>query len=63
MVWDFVNIVPLTEEETGIKENKAETAIEEIARYNLGGQAIKGTQKGVHIIRMKDGTTKKVLVK
>lgn len=31
--------------------------------YNIGGQKIAGKQKGINIIRMEDGTTKKVLVK
>lgn len=34
-----------------------------IARYNLNGQMINGTQKGINIMKMSDGTTKKVLVK
>lgn len=33
------------------------------ARYNAAGQLIKAPQRGLNIVRMKDGTVKKVLVK
>lgn len=36
---------------------------EEVARYSINGQRIIGVQKGLNIIRMSDGTTRKVLVK
>ncbi|MGI6222099.1 MAG: hypothetical protein ACOYJG_00650 [Prevotella sp.] len=35
----------------------------EVARYNVSGQRINGKCNGVNIIKMSDGTTKKVLVK
>lgn len=34
-----------------------------VARYNMNGQQISAPQKGINILRMSDGTTKKVLVK
>ena len=37
--------------------------IDDAAIYNVSGQRIKTLQKGVNIIRMKDGKTKKVFVK
>jgi len=32
-------------------------------RYNLSGQRINGAQRGINIVRMKNGTVRKVLVK
>ena len=37
--------------------------IVEVARFNLQGIRINDQQPGVNIIKMSDGTTKKVLVK
>ena len=34
-----------------------------IRHYNLSGQIIKKGSKGVNIIRMNDGSTKKIIVK
>jgi hypothetical protein len=47
---------------TGIKAVKQEEATE-TERYTTGGQVINKPQKGINIIRMSDGMTKKVLVK
>ena len=35
----------------------------EAARYNINGKLISSPQKGVNIVKMSDGTIKKVLVK
>ncbi len=35
----------------------------ELQRYTLDGRIIKNSHKGINIIQMKNGTTKKVLVK
>jgi len=35
----------------------------EVARYNIKGKLISSPQKGVNIIKMSDGSIKKVLVK
>jgi hypothetical protein len=52
---------------TGIESidvyNTSEGSPIEVARYNMNGQQIDAPQKGVNIIRMSDGTTKKVYVK
>lgn len=52
---------------TGIEsidvDNTSEESSIEVARYNMNGQQIDAPQKGVNIIRMSDGTTKKVYVK
>lgn len=45
----------------GVDGGKADLKVTGI--YNLGGQRIGSKQKGVNIIRLEDGTTKKVLVK
>ena len=34
-----------------------------VARYNLNGQKINGAQKGINIIKMSDGTARKIIVK
>ena len=52
---------------TGIEsidvDNTSEESSIEVARYNMNGQLIDTPQSGVNIIRMSDGTTKKVYVK
>ncbi len=61
---DFGNIVALTDEEITLGElritdNKKMSNDEEI--YDLGGRKLSLMQKGINIIRMKDGSTRKVL--
>lgn len=46
---------------SGIFEKKAAEAVE-VARYNAAGQAI-AAQKGLNIVKMSDGTTRKVMCK
>lgn len=52
---------------TGIKDIYSEPSEKElatvIARYNMNGQLIATPQKGVNILRMSDGSVKKVYVK
>jgi hypothetical protein len=47
---------------TGI-EPVAKVSTAEQSRYNLRGQRVDGRQKGINIVRMSDGTTRKVLVR
>ena len=57
---DFVNIkegLP-----AGIKASEIKGS-NEVKRYDLSGRAVKHSSRGVNIIQMDDGTTKKVLVK
>jgi len=57
---DFVNIkegLP-----AGIKASEIKGS-NEVKRYDLSGRAVKHSSRGVNIIRMDDGTTKKVVVK
>ena len=58
----FGQIVPLTEEETGIDTIKSE-ATHTTDIYTLEGKQLPSLKKGINIIRNSDGTTKKVLVK
>ena len=44
-------------------EFSGKSSSEEVARYNISGQQVDKNHKGVTIIRMADGTTKKVVVK
>ena len=57
---DFVNIVEGSP--TGIKASERKGP-NEFMRYDLSGRAIKNPSRGINIIQMDDGTTKKVLVK
>lgn len=58
----FKEVVALTDQETGI-EGFANDSKTEVARYTIGGQRVNKQRKGLNIIRMSDGTTKKVVVK
>lgn len=60
----FSNIVEATEYTTGIRGVSADSnnAVE-TARYSIGGQAVGKQHKGLSIIRMSDGSVKKVVVK
>ncbi|MBR4405135.1 MAG: leucine-rich repeat domain-containing protein [Bacteroidaceae bacterium] len=63
-IWKyFGKIVALTSDETDIEYVKNNSNVSECVRYTLGGQVLKSAQKGINIIRMSDGTTKKVLNK
>ena len=60
----FGNIVPLTEDEIdAVEDVQAAGVATETDRYDLQGHMIAGPQKGINIIRMSDGTVRKVLVK
>ena len=56
----FVNIKE--GDPSGITNVETERA-KEIRRYTLNGRSVKDSHKGVNIIQMDNGTTKKVLVK
>ena len=57
----FGTIVPLTDEETGIESVTTEKKAESF--FTLDGKAVDSPQKGVNIIRMENGKTKKVYVR
>lgn len=49
---------------TGIAANKWNSVeLREVARYTIDGKRISAPQKGINIIRMSDGSTRKVVVK
>lgn len=60
----FANIMEATEYATGIRGISADSnnAVE-TARYSIGGQAVGKQHKGLSIVRMSDGSVKKVIVK
>ena len=58
----FGSIVTLTDEETAIKSTDRDGA-SEMLRFTLDGHRISSPQKGVNIIRTRDGQTRKVVVK
>jgi len=49
--------------ETGIKAVSTSTSALEVERYTTDGKRITSPQKGINIIRMSNGTVKKVIVK
>ena len=48
---------------TKIEDVKADNILVEKARYSLDGKMLLAPKKGINIIKMSDGTTKKVFVK
>ena len=57
----FANIVEGIE--NAVKSVETDAKAEETERYNVGGQRISSPQKGLNIVKMSDGTTRKVVVK
>ena len=58
---DFVNIVEGTP--TGITSITTKEETSNVSVYDLNGRRLTEPQKGINIIKMSDGTTKKVFVK
>ena len=48
---------------SGVKEIVPGKGVSEIAHYSLDGKRVSATQKGVHVIRLADGSTRKVVVR
>lgn len=48
---------------TGISEVAGSESVKEVARYSINGLQLQAPQKGINIVKMSDGTTRKVLVK
>ena len=60
----FGNIVPLTDDEIDAVEDVLAAGVAaEVDRYNLQGHRTIAPHRGINIIRMSDGTVRKVLVK
>ena len=55
----FGTILPITS--TGINYNTANKEVTIDAVYDLDGKRSNGTSRGLNIIRMSDGTTRKVM--
>jgi hypothetical protein len=63
---DFGNIVALTEEESdpsSIVLTNSDSSPYPIKYFNLDGKRISKPQRGLNIIKMSDGTTKKIFIK
>lgn len=60
---DFGNVVALTEQETGINSIGITADDSNAAIYNLRGQKQESLQKGINIIKMGNGQTKKIFIK
>jgi hypothetical protein len=48
---------------TGIAAPQQSKGAKVVDAYQLNGQKLSGVQRGLNIVRMSDGTTKKVVVK
>lgn len=48
---------------TGIENIKSSENAEELSRFSVNGQRLDAPQKGINIIKMSDGSVKKVVVK
>lgn len=59
---DFKEIVALTDQEVSIDGTISDSKVE-VARYTIGGQRSSRQTKGLNIVRMSDGTTKKIIVR
>ena len=57
----FANIVEGIE--NAVKSVETDVTAEETERYNVSGQRISSPQKGLNIVKMSDGTTRKVMCK
>lgn len=60
---DFGNVVALTEQETGINSIGITADDSNAVIYNLRGQKQESLQKGINIIKMANGHTKKIFIK
>ncbi|MBQ4029219.1 MAG: leucine-rich repeat domain-containing protein, partial [Prevotella sp.] len=58
----FKEIVPLTNEETGVRPTMGREPDEGI-HYSLSGTRISPESKGIHVVRYNDGTVRKVICK
>ncbi len=62
--WSQFNVQPMSEDALAIEDVNAQSQDDsERICYNLKGQQIASSQKGLSIIRMPDGSTKKMLIK
>ena len=59
---DFMEVMALTDHELSV-DGITSGSRSEVARYTIGGQRANKNAKGLNIIRMSDGITKKVVVK
>ena len=46
----------------GINNASSESEVKEVARYSVDGSRISAPVKGINIIKMSDGTTRKVMI-
>ena len=57
----FANIVEGIE--NAVKSVETDAQVEETVRYNVGGQRISTPQQSLNIVKMSDGTTRKIMCK
>ena len=59
----FKKIVPLTDEETGIRPTTMREPDDSGIHYSLSGTRISPNGKGIHVVKYDDGTVRKVICK
>ncbi len=60
--WNKFKMI-VEQEVNAVKSVETDAQAEETERYNVGGQRISSPQKGLNIVKMSDGTTRKVMCK
>ena len=60
--WNKFKMI-VEQEVNAVESVETDAKAEETERYNIGGQRISSPQKGLNIVKMSDGTTRKVMCK
>ena len=60
--WNKFKMI-VEQEVNAVESVETDAQAEETVRYNVGGQRISTPQKGLNIVKMSDGTTRKIMCK
>ena len=60
--WNKFKMI-MEQEVNAVESVKTDAKAEETERYNVSGQRISSPQKGLNVVKMSDGTTRKVMCK
>ena len=60
--WNKFKMI-VEQEVNAVESVETDAQAEETVRYNVGGQRISSPQKGLNIVKMSDGTTRKIMCK
>ena len=61
--WNSFTNIKEYDYSTGIAVQQMSKDVKIVDAYQLNGQKLNGVQRGLNILRMSDGTTRKVVVK